>query len=118
LLPRSSFCPEIIVNDQPRTTPFWVVLSRVFWMLPGPLLFVLLLSKVVDSGGGWVTPLDAACLVVLGLLPLARWLEFRGGDPRTSTGEPATEAHLRKYVIVTLLVGLAAWMVAKLVRSG
>ena len=94
-----------------------VVLSRVFWMLFGPLLLVLLLYKIIERGGGWLTSSDVAFLVVLAGLPIARWIEFRASDPRTSTGEPATQAHLQKYITVALLVGIAAWIAAKLLRS-
>lgn len=64
-----------------------------------------------------MTSTDAGFFVLLMGLPLARWIEFRGGDPRTSMGEPATQSHLKKYITATLFVGLAAWGVAKLMRS-
>lgn len=98
----------------PPSTPIGVVLSRIFWMLFGPLMLVLLLYRTAERGAGWVTPTDIAYCVVLISLPLARWREFLGGDPRTSTGEPADLGHFRKYAVVTILVGVAAWMVTKL----
>jgi len=86
-------------------------------MLLGPLVLVLFLYKIIERGGGWLTSSDVGFLVVLAGLPIARWIEFRAGDPRTSTGEPATQAHLKKYITVALFVGMAAWVAAKLLRS-
>ena len=105
------------MTSAPQSTPIWVVLSRVFWMLFGPLILVLLLYKIVDRDGEGVASTDAIFLFVLAGLPIARWVEFRSGDPRTSTGEPATRAHMQKYVAVTLLVGAAAWIAATLLRT-
>ena len=43
---------------------------------------------------------------------LGRWLEFRGGQPKTSTGEPATAADLRRYLLMTSTLGIVVWIVA------
>jgi hypothetical protein len=74
-------------------------------------------AAIINAGTGWLTGLDLAFLAVLGGMLLARWLEFRGGDPQTATGEPATLAHLRRYTLVALLLGLAVWVVANLVGN-
>ena len=100
----------------PTTSPL-VILARVYWMMLGPLLLALLAFTIIDRGNGWFTPADLAFLVVLGGLLLARWLEFRGGNPQTSTGEPATPAHLRRYVCGAVLLGFAAWGVANLLGN-
>jgi len=105
------------MSSSSQSTSFGVVLSRIFWMLFGPLLLVLFLYKIVEGRAGRFTALDAAFLAVLVALPVARWIEFQGGDPRTSTGEPATTSHLKRYVSVTLLAGLAVWGAAKLFRA-
>ena len=54
---------------------------------------------------------------VLGGLLVARWLEFRGGNPQTSTCEPATPADLRHYVLGTIVLGFGAWVVANLIGN-
>ena len=94
-----------------------VFLSRIFWMMVGPLTLVLLAFSIVIKGSGWLTLTDLAFLGVLGSLLLARWLEFQGGKPRTSTGEPATPAHLRRYAITTIVLGASAWVAANLVGN-
>lgn len=101
----------------PPATSIGVVLSRIFWMLFGPLFLVLLLFLSSERGGGWLTPTDVVYFVVLAGLVVARWIEFRGGDPRTSTGDPATIDQLRKYAIVTILVGVMAWIAVKMLSG-
>ena len=72
------------------TTSLLVLVCRIFWMMLGPLLLALLAFTIIMKGNGWFTPADFAFLAVLGVLFLARWLEFREGNPLTSSGEPAT----------------------------
>ena len=43
---------------------------------------------------------------------LGRLLEFRVGHPMTSTGEPATTEHLRRYPLAAAALGLAVWIAA------
>jgi hypothetical protein len=47
---------------------------------------------------------------------LGRWAEFRGGDPRTATGEPATRQDLRRYTLLASVLGLAVWGAVALFR--
>ena len=75
------------------------VLARLFWMMFGPILLAVFAYLIIKTGNGWLTRFDFAFLAILGGVILARWLEFRGGNPRTAEGEPATAAHLRRYVI-------------------
>jgi hypothetical protein len=88
------------------------LLSRVFWMLLGPLLLVVFAFQIINKGQGWFTPVDIAYLLVLGGMLLARWWEFRSGTAQTTMGEPATATDLRRYAITTVVVGLAVWIIA------
>lgn len=89
-------------------------LARLFWMFVGPALLFLLLTGVATRGGRELGAIDGACLLVtLGLLA-ARGYEFRQGTAQTSTGEPATAADWRRYMIQTPLVVLVLWGFAKL----
>jgi hypothetical protein len=92
-------------------------LARIFWMMVGPVILMVLIFSIADRGGGWITALDIAFLVALGCMILARLWEFRGGNPQTATGEPATQADLRKFVALTVAFGLGAWIVANLVGN-
>jgi hypothetical protein len=105
-----------MTSAQP-TSSLFVLASRVFWMMVGPMMLAILALSIVRIGTSWFTPADFAFLVVLGLVLLARWVEFRGGNPQTAAGEPATPDHLRRYVVITLALGLGVWIVANLVGN-
>ena len=93
------------------------LLARVFWMLIGPLLLFVLAFNIGDKGTGWFTPSDIAFFMVLGGMLLARWWEYRGGTANTTMGEPATPQDLRRYVVMTLVIGTAVWVVANLIGN-
>lgn len=99
------------------TTSFFQAVVRVFWMMIGPLALLLLTFNIVKIGNGWLTAADFAFLAVLGGVILARWLEFRGGNPQTATGEPAAPAHLRRFVMAAIPVGLGVWIIANLIGN-
>jgi hypothetical protein len=99
------------------TTSFVLVIARVFWMLLGPGLMFMSMIAILQNPGGWFTPADFAFLILLNVTILARWLEFRGGDPRTATGEPATPADLRRYIFYAMPLGVVAWIIANLIAS-
>ncbi len=96
---------------------FLVVVSRVYWLLCGPMILLLTATKILSNGDGWQAPASVLFLVVLLLLPVARWVEFRGGDPMTSTGTPATPADLRRYALIALGVGLSVWLFANAISN-
>lgn len=85
-------------------------LARLFWMMLGPLVLLLLALSIVSQGRSWLTTTDFIFLGCVLLLPLARWYEFHAGEPRTSTGDPATERDLRRYMAGALAVGVGIWI--------
>lgn len=94
-------------------TPF----GRVFWMMIGPAILFLLALTIARQGGGWFTPKDIGFLLVLAGMVVGRFVEFRGGDPRTADGEPATPGHLRRYIATIIPIGLGIWAVANLIGN-
>src|SRR5262245_51846944 len=92
-------------------------LGRLTWMMIGPLALALMTFLIIAKGGGWFTGADAAYFVVLGAMLLGRWLDFHGGDPRKATGEPASAADLRRYLLVTAPIGLIIWAIANLLGN-
>lgn len=84
-------------------------------MMLGPMILSLLAIGIADVGTSWFTPADFAFLIVLGLLVIARWIEFRGGNPRTAEGKPATPGDLRRYALAALPLGLGVWVLANLI---
>lgn len=104
------------MNDSP-TGSSAAVLGRLAWMMVGPLALALTLYHIVTSGTGWQTGADLLYFVILLGMILGKWIEFRGGDPRTSSGEPAKPGDLRRYVVLALVLGTALWAVANLVGN-
>jgi hypothetical protein len=84
----------------------------------GPFALALLALAIARTRGGWLSPPSLAYIPVLGVTMFGRWLEFRAGHPMTSTGEPATTVHLRRYLFGAAVLGLAAWIVANLLGIG
>lgn len=94
---------------------FSVVVGRIFWIMIGPLLLVVLGYRVfLTAPDGWLTPADLGFLGILALLVVVRCLEFRSERPQKATGEPATTQDLRRYVVAAILLGLLAWIGANL----
>jgi hypothetical protein len=101
-----------------RTTPGYAGFARLYWMFLGPMLLLLTAIAVAnDGGGGWIAPKSLAFLGLLALMLACRWAEFHAGDARTAEGEPATPAHLRRYLIVAALIGSAVWIAANFVAA-
>jgi hypothetical protein len=98
-------------------TSFGVLIARLTWMAFGPLALMLATFGIVSIGSGWLTSADIAYFVILGVMVLGRWLEFRSGRAQTADGEPATQAHLRRYAIGVVLIGAVVWVVANLIAN-
>ncbi len=94
-----------------------VVATRAYLMMLGPMILLLLMFIIVGDGAGWFTGTSVAFLGLVGALPLARWIEFRGGEPLTSMGEPATPADFRSYALKALVAGLGVWAVTNLLGN-
>lgn len=93
------------------------VLGRLFWMIAGPLGLALCIYYIVTSGTGWRTEADLLYFLLLGGMILGRWLEFRGGQPQTTSGEPATMADFRRYVVLVAVAGPIVWVIANVIGN-
>ncbi len=99
------------------TTHLIPVFGRLFWMMVGPIALIMATYFVVSSGGGWTTTADLLFFVILGGMIVGRWFEFRGGNPQTQTGEPATAADLRRYILTIVIAGPAVWVIANILGN-
>jgi hypothetical protein len=99
------------------TTSMIPAFGRLFWMMVGPLALVLTTYFIVTSGSGWTTTINVLFFVILGGMIFGKWLEFRGGSPETSTGEPATTADLRRYILVAVIAGPIVWVIANILGN-
>ena len=92
-------------------------LARLFWMAVGPAILAVLAVIIVSQASGWFTLSNLAFLAVLAGMIFARWREFQGNNPTTSTGDPATPTDLHRYMLLTTLIGLCVWLTANLLRT-
>lgn len=104
-------------TENPQSNPAGSCLTRLLWMMVGPMLLLVLTINIINSGSGWLTAADIAFFIVLSGMLLARWFDFRAGDPRTISGDPATPRHLRRYLPLTLTIGLAVWATANAIGN-
>ena len=91
--------------------------ARLFWMMVGPASLAVFTIFIMRRDVSWLSFPNIAFLVVLASMIFARWWEFRGHNPTTGWGEPATPADLRKYVLSTTVIGLCIWLGANLLRT-
>lgn len=101
-------------SESPALSP---LVGRLVWMLAGPMALVLMTFAIVSEGGGWLTVFDVLYFVILIAMLLGRRLEFRGGNPHTAMGEPATENDFRRYVLIALIATPVVWVLANLVGN-
>ncbi len=95
-----------------EVSSFGVFLSRVFWIIVGPMTLAILALAILNSGSGWLTAIDAAFFVILACLLAARWFEFQSGHATTATGQPTSDRVMLQYTVVALLVSVGVWVVA------
>jgi hypothetical protein len=98
-----------------RTIP--EMFCRGVWMMFGPMLLVPITYKIIEHGSGWFTVFDGIFIVTLIIMVAARGFEFFKGKPRTAEGTPATPAHLRRYVVGVVGIGLPLWIAANVMGN-
>jgi hypothetical protein len=86
-------------------------LPRIFWMMIGNLAALMAALKIYLSTG-W-SAADAAYWLLVALLVGARYVDIVRFKGQTMDGEPATMAHLKRYVLLVLVAGAALWIVAR-----
>lgn len=104
--------------NAPRTDSMLVLFGRLFWMLFGPAALLVSAALILTTPrAGWRTGADIVFWIALAGMIVGRYVEHRGGNPRTSTGEPATIGDLQRYAIVTAIVGSLIWVIANIVSN-
>ncbi len=91
--------------------------ARLTWVFVGPLVLLGITWGIVSQGTGWLTRLDAAFGIVVGLMLVGRWVEHRSGTATTLTGTPATPEQFRRYMIRLPSLACAVWVVANIVGN-
>ncbi len=103
--------------DRPPVTSMSVLFGRLFWMFVGPAVLAGAALQNTQNGGGWTTPADYVFFLVLAGIVFARWLEFRGGNPLTSLGEPAMWPQFYRYAVVVPVIGVLVWVAANVLGN-
>ncbi|TNF34769.1 MAG: hypothetical protein EP329_06895 [Deltaproteobacteria bacterium] len=97
------------ISSPSSTTSLSALFVRLYWLIFGNILLAFMgMMILLHSGGGFFWA-DIAYGAGLALLVGARWLDVTRLDGLTTEGEPATPAHLRRYVVLTLAVGVPVW---------
>ena len=91
--------------------------ARLTWIIAGPLALLLITWGIVSRANGWFTGLSAAYAVVVGLMVLGRWVESRSGTATTLTGEPASGAYFKRYVMLLLPLTVVVWAAANVLGN-
>ena len=101
-----------------RTDSLLALMGRIFWMTIGPAGLVICAAVILMSPGtGWHTAADITYLAMLAGMLMGRYAEHKGGSPRNTMGEPSSAGELRRYVVTTLIAGVAMWVVVNLVSN-
>jgi hypothetical protein len=108
---------SLMSQSEPAVTPLSSAVGRLFWMLFGPFSLALAAFYILSSGKGWATGADLVYLLIVAAMILGRSLEFRGGNPLTTDGIPATQEHLRRYIRMLAMVALVVWILVKVVGN-
>jgi len=93
-----------------------VLLGRVVWIMFAPLMLLATASFILTQPGLRIG-INVAYVATLFAMVLGRCIEHSGGNPKTSTGEESTPAHLRRFILFTLVGGLALWLVVTLLAN-
>lgn len=91
--------------------------ARLTWAFLGPAALLLTTIGIVSNGTGWLTALDAFFGIVVILMLLSRWVEHRSGTSTTLMGEPASDAHFRKYMKALPPLAVVVWIVANILGN-
>lgn len=88
-------------------------LLRILWMLGS--IAILIYSAMwiaLKSDSAQLSAVDAVLGAGVFAAILARYLDIRYFNGTKGTGEPATMADWRRYVVLMVVLGFAAWGVA------
>jgi hypothetical protein len=91
-------------------------LPRVFWMGFGNIALVVAALSIQRSAGWSIA--DLVFWLIVGLLLGARYIDIVRYQGTTVHGEPATAAHLRRYIVTLLAVAAAVWALARALGPG
>ena len=89
---------------------------RLWWMFLGNAVFLFSGLYIAVGGRGWrLSLVDVVFWAATVSLLFARFLDISWYRGSTSTGEPTTMAHWRRYAVLLLVISVALWVGAHFV---
>ena len=98
---------------EPRSDRFVELLTRLGWMVAGPATLFVLAASIAQSPGRW--HLDLVYVAALIVTVFVRFADVAWFHGTTSTGEPGTLRHVRRYAAGLVVASAGAWCVARVV---
>jgi len=94
-------------------------LARFYWMVVGNMALAFLAMGIFEQNWWPPTWRDAAYWAIVASLAVVRLVDIRLLGGRTGEDAPATEADLRRYLVVLVVAAAGVWMLAHLAaRAG
>jgi hypothetical protein len=87
-------------------------LLRLFWLLLGNAMLVIVAIQIPARAGGSFTGLDALYWLFVLMILAARYADIRYYKGTTAEGKPSTLEDWRRHAFVLVLVAGAAWLAA------
>lgn len=89
-------------------------LIRLFWMFGGTSILFLCAFYIIHNHVRGLALIDLGYWLTVVAMVAARWVDISSYHGDTATGEPATMSHWRRYVMILIVVALAAWIIVHL----
>jgi hypothetical protein len=94
-------------------------LARLYWIAVGNIAIFILAMAIAEQKWWPPTWRDAAYWAIVASLAVVRVVDIRLLGGRTGEDAPATEADLRRYLVVLVVAAAGVWMLAHLAaRAG
>jgi len=87
-------------------------LVRAFWMIVGNVALLFCAFAILRHRGSFLSVADAIFWAIVFCLGAARFLDVVKLRGHTASGEPASTAHLRRYLLFLLAVSAILWTLA------
>jgi hypothetical protein len=97
-------------TDKQRGT--LALLARIFWMALGNFALLICAANIFMGESSSTRVSDIIFWSVVPAMIIVRFLDIKFLDGQTTTGEPATLSHWRKYAVLLIIISAIIWSVA------
>lgn len=100
-------------NESTKGGDFYGCVARIFWMLFGNGILVLTFFSILSNNNNkFISTSDFIFFATVILLIIVRFIDIKRLNGKTSSGEPATMGHWKKYTLFLILGSAAMWILA------